>query len=482
LSERIERFSVAVVVLVYAAAVLLLARSHAHFRGDDLGNIYLLHQLSLFDFTFTPADAHFSPLHRLATAALHRMAPWNFDAALTVLLCAHCAAVVYLQRVVRLLWNSPSARWVTAWYATSVFLGFQFLWWSSASHRLPYIALSVISVYYYLVYRQTAGRRAALLALAAFVGALGFLGKGVLVPALLVGVEVCIVGRPAGASVKGRAAILAAMLAVSVAFGLATLYLVGDAGGAALSPSRLVPHVRFGLNKIMYGSFGVLPMTSTPALRATMTIATAAVFAWSLYRAPINALAWLAAVGLLAVNVVLPATAPRGAHWTLLATLTSRYYYETLFIVAIFGAIAIANATARREVGSVPPSPALGRGRLPLRFIALAVALLVYACTSFHGFRTAVERRPERAEARRYMRNLLDGMASVDVSDDGELRVARGRAPHAVVGFNAPVIGSFDRLLPIIDRRAVVVPESLAEYRVTDDGRVLRLGSGSPAL
>ncbi len=177
--------------VVHSCLVAVFAVRHSHFQGDDIVGLYQSHQLSFWKYLATPIDVHFVPLHRLATYVLGRMAPANFPIAVGVMLALHLAAIFFLYRVLQLL--RPS--WINAvfvsWYATHVYIGVLFTWWTSGLHRLPYVLLLVSSLYGYLKYRWRPRAAGFLAVIASYSAAMGFFEKALLFPIVIGGVEVC---------------------------------------------------------------------------------------------------------------------------------------------------------------------------------------------------------------------------------------------------------------------------------------------------
>src|SRR5262249_32819793 len=152
------------------------------FQGDDIVGLFQARQLPFWKYLATPIDVHFVPLHRFATYLIGRFAPANFGLAVGVLLAFHLLAGFFLYRALELL-HPP---WLNAvfvsWYATHVYVGVLFTWWTSGLHRLPYILFLAIAVCAYVKYRWKARLSGFLAVVGAYAAAMGFFEKAALLP------------------------------------------------------------------------------------------------------------------------------------------------------------------------------------------------------------------------------------------------------------------------------------------------------------
>lgn len=180
---------------------LVFAYRHSDFNNDDLDHFMLAARSGLLAYMATPVESiHIVPFHRLLTFLIYHLAPMNFVVALGLLGSIHAITLYYLCRISRLLQAGIFGNVIVLCYALSVLNIFVFVWWASAAHRIPYLALSACAAYHYLAsLREGAARRHAVMAALAFVIGCGFYIKMIFVPFYLAAYGLVTIGIAGGA-------------------------------------------------------------------------------------------------------------------------------------------------------------------------------------------------------------------------------------------------------------------------------------------
>lgn len=178
------RWIFALTLVLVTLAELAFAYRHSDFNNDDLDHFALAAKSSLLAYMGTPVETiHIVPFHRLLTFLIFHLAPMNFKVALGLLGVVHGVTLYYLCRISRLFHAGIFGSAIVLCYALSVLNVFLFVWWASAAHRIPYLALSACATYHYLAsLREDATRRDAVITIIAFLVGCGFYIKMVLLP------------------------------------------------------------------------------------------------------------------------------------------------------------------------------------------------------------------------------------------------------------------------------------------------------------
>jgi hypothetical protein len=488
----------AFVALAYTGALLWLARGRANFCGDDFNAFRLANELPMLDVVLTPSDLHFSPLQRLASYAIYKLAPLNFDVALAVLVTFHLLGVFYLYKTLELIRSTVANVWLCFWYATNVYLSWQFLWWSSAVHRLPHILFSIVCVYNYLCYRRSGSMLRLLACFVCWIAAAGFFAKAVLLPALLLGIEICLIPATTRRDLVRNGVVILALFASSAAFTFLWLSRVGTSlGGLDWNPARWLAMVRIGTMRSQLGWFGIPAVgLSMPRLGVLTCSLVLAFLFYSIVRAPRSILAWIAMLAIVAANILMGWEAPRSEAYRLFGVLSARYYFELMFVVVLFAAFVFDALTRRRcerdERGKRPTKWMEGLeqgipGLLVLRRRSGVLAISALMAIAGVSFRAAISQirtgNHGRLQCARFVQNLVGDISALHEGGVGEIPIAGGRMPVSVLGFLASSdIARYENFMPMVDPAIDIVDESQASYRVGEDGHLIAvIGRGEAA-
>lgn len=340
--------------VVHSCFVAHFSARNSHFQGDDIVGLYFARQLPFRQYLATPIDVHFVPLHRLVTYAVGRLAPANFTVAVTFLLACHLLAVFFLYWALEHL--RPS--WVNAvfasWYATHVYIGVLFTWWTSGLHRLPYILGLSIALYGYAQYRWRPRARSFACVIGGYVASLGFFEKGVLVPLVLAGVEVCLWQE---ASRRTRRALVPLYIVLG-AITLFYLHLWRHAvrpewttiGGG---PSFLLTYLKFSWQVLLQSVCGRVYDGAGWGLTVVALLVAATVL-----RNRGAASVWIAGAVVVSLSLVSTAlSTPRARAWGIALSAAHRYYPDVMILFVLFAALACQRAmVVRRARARVPRS------------------------------------------------------------------------------------------------------------------------------
>jgi len=125
---------------------------------------------------------HFVPGHRLLTWLSYSIAPMSFVFAVGLLMLFQLGSATYLYRILGFMRiGSGQPLWL-AIYCCSNLVVFGLIWWAHAQHRAPYVFLDLCAIHYYLVWLRQGGRRQLVWLGLAYLGALCFYEKAVLIP------------------------------------------------------------------------------------------------------------------------------------------------------------------------------------------------------------------------------------------------------------------------------------------------------------
>jgi hypothetical protein len=394
--ERILQTVVWLMIGLFALASATYARRNSYFVNDDYDHFQLAESLPLGKFLALPIDVHIAPGHRLFSLFIERIAPLNFDLAVLVLVGLHLLSLFVLWRLLQSLRDGPWNLVILLVCACSGLLLPMLVWWSAGIHRLPYVLMSLCSLYAYLSYRQSRRLRELFFCILTYAIALCFYSKAVLLPACIVVLEVCLSWRQ-GVGEWRRYSVGLAMCLMSLVY--VAWY------------ERFAPVLRND-RPLDIGLVWQAVLMSYQVLARELLLARAdwagVSWVWTFWvggvlvtaiRRPTKLVYWLGLLLVLGLNALLLGVSNRVQLFGLAAIEEARYYYELLFLVAIFAALIL-----NPEPGE--PSVPGWRGKVLASVVVVCVA---YPIIAFQQAR--IEERSNAADSHRqaskYMRNLL---------------------------------------------------------------------------
>jgi hypothetical protein len=192
------------------------------------------------------------------------------------------------------------------------------------------------------------------------------------------------------------------------------------------------------------GVLGVLPAEQWPTVNWLIVALWVAVLVATVAADGFNAIVWLVLLVILAVNTLTITFSPR-MIWGPIVVTVERYYFELLFLVALFLAIVIRRATVR----TTGANPRAGGAVVAAAWLAVAVS----AWTSGQSFYRLVNsaRYHGLQHARTYAANLRAEFADIRRTQAGTLDFADGRVPDDVVGLAALRVGGLSKFLRVFD-------------------------------
>jgi len=178
-------------VIAYQVALAWFVYGYSYFTGDDFSHFASARTRSLWENVFLFIDVHFAPLHRAVSWSLQHFFPMSWTAAVVFMFGVHGLTLLSLFRLLGYLTPGRHPHFWLLVYATNLYLIVLLIWWSSALHRLPYLLFCVVALNQSVRWADRGGWRHFFGAQLACAAALGFFAKGVLIPAYVLGLEVC---------------------------------------------------------------------------------------------------------------------------------------------------------------------------------------------------------------------------------------------------------------------------------------------------
>jgi hypothetical protein len=364
------------VLAVHTAWLIRFSYEHGAFANDDLRSFWHSRTKPFWNFVLNPIDDHFVPLHRIVCWAIDRTTPMNFEIAMAIMGALHVGTLFVLWRTLGLLVPGPASAVLTCLYGIHACLVSPFLWWTAGLGRLGCIFFCTAALYYYVRFRDGGVRRDLVLSALAAAAALGFYGKGVLLPLFAFGIELALIMTEEGTRVTRKsfaaAAYLPAILVYLVAWKVQT--------PVALQKTNVDPffHVQFiGIALPLFAAnclgFWLDARPAAAALAAGVWLWAIGYSTWKVRGA---AVAWgvLAASVAISMSVVAMSAVRTKFFGASLARL-DRYYFDAMFLVPIL--VAVAFRAVRPGAAVVRFSEPRGR-----RWGLVAVATLALAFVS----------------------------------------------------------------------------------------------------
>lgn len=442
---------------------ILYARNYSYFIADDYDHFIHAATLPLLQVITAPIDIHYVPLHKLFSVLVTKIAPLNFDVALAVLMAFHVLAVGVLYKLLQTLSPSRMNILIVLLYAGCPLILDPLMWWSSGIHRFPYIFLSLACLYAYVLYRGSRQWYYLVGCLLAYILALGFYSKALLIPLYVIGLELCLSPRSDLRRLLKRLIIGYCMLALSVC------YLLWYVNFSPVMQQELNPEFSTGLEIVLF-NFKVLVGVLTLHRYEAGTLFNVAVFVLLLFvvvasvrRKPRALLVWVVLLVCIGVNFAMVAFSGRGQAYGVFIAYALRYYFEIVFIVALFSGVLLgtlySSSSVELHVG---------------HWLVLAACMIYVAlgCWASSVYRTGIYENSHLASAR-YMHRLL---ADLDhLATEGPIRVAHGSLPGYVYGAFINASMPIENVLPIRYQHLAFVPREQADYEIDSQGNLKKL-------
>lgn len=450
-------------LIIFTLLLVLFVRANSYFIADDYDHFIQAAHLPLVQLLSTPIDVHYVPLHKLFSALILQLAPLNFDLALGVMLAFHAASIVLLHRLLQALSESPANLLIVLLYACNPFLLHTLLWWSSGIHRFPYVLLCLASLYAYLRYRQARQPRYLAGCYLAFVLAFGFYSKAILIPFYILGLELCLGGLKSG-RLSQRFAPGAVMLLVSLGYVLWYLMAVPVMQQGPTPNLLLVGEIVLSNFKVMAGVL-TLQLYNAPnlAIKVAMALAMLTAILYSVWKARRSLWVWLVLFACVGISFAMVASSARGQVYGQMLATVHRYYWDVMFLFALFGGLVL--AMLRRQPQPQPQ---------PVHWIALLFCVGYIGVLGWMGRVHFFELyESSHVATARYMKQVITDLDRLPAQRP--LLLAQGRFPSYVYGLGFTDIRMpFESVLPLRYGHLVMMPQGQADYVVDEiTGEVL---------
>lgn len=450
-------------LIIFTALLVWFVRANSYFLDDDYDHFIQAAQLPLAQLVAMPIDVHYAPLHKLLSALIQHLAPLDFDVALLVMLMFHGLAMVLLYKLLQELSDSPVNLLIVLLYGCNPFLLHPLMWWSSGIHRFPYICLCLASLYTYMRFRQS--RRPVHLACCylAFLLAFGFYSKAILIPLYILGLELCLSARYGMRRLLLGCVPGAAMLLASLGYVWWYLNFAPLMQDAAAPSILLIGKIVLLNFQVLAGVFTFNQYGAPYGLNLALAALLLAGILYSLRKNRWVLPIWLVLFACVAINFAMLASSGRGQMFGESLALVLRYYFEVMFLIAIFGGLLLAVLRGRPEPGVKPA-----------HWIALVLCLAYVSVLGWVG-------RPHflslytssHVAASHYMQRLTGSLDRLP--SDRTLSLAAANLPLYVYGgfINTPM--PMERVLPLRYPHLVMVPRAKADYEVDEKGALVPL-------
>jgi hypothetical protein len=465
----------ALVAVAYTTALVVFAKSHCYFYGDDYSGFSLALTEPFAKGLLTPVGGQVVPLARALNFAFFQVVGLSYDAALALLCALHCVGMFYVYRALELSKRTPFNAVLVALYACFVYTWVQLGWWIAGLERVPFVACGAAAVFHYLRYRQAGARRDLVIACVCSVVALGFYSKGLLIPLCFIGVDLARGGanEPGGGAFRRHLvpwSVALSLFAVELALSLFLHRAAGvlDHAFDSANLSGIFLFVRLGLAFFASALFGLALDVHAGGKVVVVAVAWLLLMAYTVYRAPRVALGWTVLVALVLLNLSLIGVSNRVGVFGALMAFEVRYYWELCFFTfVILGLIA---HQIPSPLGDAAPAGGSVRRALP----ALGGLLLVaYGVVSYRSFAaTAFSFSDALPRTRGFMTNLGADLARLEATGPGPYEFADGDLPAYVIGFDL-TFRKHSQLLALMGARVEFPPAEEAALRITDQGTIV---------
>ena len=453
-------------------SVVALIEQNTHFNSDDFVTFYLARKRSFIEHTFTPIGVHVIPLQQACSYLIYKLFPLNFRVALFVLLSFHVGTVLYLYRTLEALRATQLNQVLLFVYAANVYFFAALGSWSPGIVRFPYIFFAVGSTYHWLQFRKSSGPRQLLAVALFFLLGLGFYVKGLLIPAYLLGLEMCLLRETPRPQLLRNLGVLSALALASV-----LLYQFERVGvsarhtGLSLDLDYLKDLEKLSLSVFSHGLLTFVYLGHRTTTDYVVGSVWTLFFLYTVIMRPRNLLVWCVGLGLVALNILAIGISPRGSEYGLLLAFTHRYYFELTFLAVVFLGLILQDLPHPRlpaflaKVGARRAVSALGA------IVIVGYALLSYShAKELLGWGYAGNR-----QVKEYVDNLRTSIEDLDLDPSEGLALVDGRVPRYVLGVHWGELGAYSRFLEIFDISVSPPKEYAPLFRITENGKIERV-------
>lgn len=434
--------TITIILTIFICATLFHTGHSSHFISDDLQHFSDIGKKSFFEFLITPIDIHFAPLHRLLTYIIFKAFPLKFSVALAVMAFAWITLQLLLYRILIKFCSSQSVWIILLLIGASPLWIHNFLWWSSAAHRLPYLALQAASILFYLQYREHKSFSNGVLSAAMQVIALGFYVKAIFFPVVIVSLEFCLAIKNRSMSREALRIILG-MAAISVVYG--TWYIL-------FAPVMKAP-IGTGLVTAVVGALELISRAGRLLIFAPIDQSWGFWISSAFWSALIGLHVWRKPWSLLPIGALLLLLASsyaltisgRAGLMLYYPTAAMRYYADDMVVIAVFFALAVSSP---ERLASVKRAPFV-----PSNLFALTIAFTYPTLSYFSQTYITGKFYPEHISTHKYMINLERALEHAQEKKD-RIEILKTDFPEFVFGFMGMRLGIKDvmqQVYPYVD-------------------------------
>lgn len=441
---------------------------YSDFNNDDLDNFLAIRAHGFWSYLALPLNVHWVPLHRLLSWFVYTVAPMRFGLAVAVLTICHVGSLFYLYATMRLVQAGRGGLIVFCCYSSCILIMYGVVWWANAQHRLPHVLLLSAAIYHYFRYVRGGNKWHACLVIAACLLDFGFYEKAALIPGYLVMLGICVDGRKVMQMPIRYLWIPGALLAVAVIYVL--LYLCFMPLQTTAAPYSIVRGEWEFLRVLAGGLIGVL-FTSPVAAQAEeawkwwlVAIAWVAAFIASIRFAPRTFWVWIAMIICILMDYLPIAISSRIAIFGLNVPYWYRYHFETVYLVAVFAAVLLAEI--RR---ATPARPFLQMASVWSGMLFACIYAVVQVIALVHAHSVDLELRMY-ACAHDYLHNLRKGLSPIA---DPMTSFEDTEVPGCMSLFK--FVPNTNTLLPLFVPNARFGVREGSRYRVDSNGHVEHL-------
>lgn len=378
--EFAEKVALWAILVIFTARIFTFTAETAHFTHDDYDHLVKAHEFALMDFIMSPIDLHFVPFHKLLSYVIAQSPLPYYGYAALFTSVMHLVICYMLYLLLHQLSPGRHVLYVVVFFGVSRTLIDQQAWWSSSAHRMPYVLLSIMSVYFYVLYYKGKSHFFGALAFLTFVLIFGFYSKAIIVPLLIASVLYSLDSKKGMLDLFRRQYWLFAMFLVSFLYVLHFKLTAGQEANVTPPVHYIVDIVVLSFMETLKG-FSPDLITLKPYLIDQVAIfISLSLILWFLASSEKNVRVMAALFLCLLVNFLVIAASQRGI-WGGILAFSHRYYYEVNFILAMFLVMAIGN--------SLSGVKAVNRVSFPAAQVAWCIMLvfsLVYYESALNSF------------------------------------------------------------------------------------------------
>lgn len=452
---------------LYTLLLFFFVRANSYFIDDDYDHFIQAAQLPLWRIISTPIDVHFVPFHQLFSALITHAAPLNFDVALLVMLAFHGISLCLLYKILQTFSDSPVNLLIVFLYGCSPFLLYTLMWWSSGMHRLPYICLCLSSLYAYVHYRRSRCLWHLASCYLTFFLAFGFYSKAILIPVYILGLELCLSSQDGLRHFFRRFLPGASMLLLSMAYvfwylNFAPVMQQGPAPSIAVTSEIVLLNF-----KVMLGVLTLHQSTAaSPGFNLLLGLLLLVGVFYCAVRDRRAVVIWLALFSCIFASFAIVAASGRGQMFGGFLALVLRYYFEVMFLVAIFAGLlfSVLHRSSTSQVASPKTWHWLG-------LLVCAAYVCALGVVSWSNYLVTYEK--SYVATAHYMQRLIADMDHLPA--DRPIRLAEASLPGYVYGDFINAQMAMGEVLPLRYPRLVMVPRAQADYEIDEAGSVIPL-------